>query len=127
MALVALAGPMANLLMALLWCIVWKLSLFVFELSHPIGFILAYLCRIGIIINLVFMALNLLPVPPLDGSRIVSSLLNPRLSWQYNRLEPYGFFILIGLMLTGILNKILLPIVLFVNGFISQLFSLPIL
>jgi Zn-dependent protease len=67
--------------------------------------------RAGMIINLVLAALNLLPIPPLDGSRVVSSLLPPRKAMVYERIEPYGFYILILLMLTGVLNYILTPLI----------------
>src|SRR5579864_2279044 len=74
MALVAAAGPVANLGMALLWILVYKLAMS----FHSAPFL--YMGQFGVSINLVLMLLNLLPVPPLDGSRIVTSLLSPRLA-----------------------------------------------
>ena len=64
----------------------------------------------GIRINAVLMALNLLPIPPLDGGRIAVSLLPNRLAWQYARLEPYGFPILLVLLFTGVLGTLLWPL-----------------
>jgi Zn-dependent protease len=55
------------------------------------------------------MALNLIPIPPLDGGRIVAGLLPNRLSWQYSRIEPYGMWILLALIVTGTLNIFMRP------------------
>lgn len=99
MALVALAGPGANLLMALFWFGVMQ---FVFSLEGSIAAntleFFVYMAQAGIIINIVLMVLNLIPIPPLDGSRVVLAMLPGRWAYQYSRLEPYGFFILIGLV-----------------------------
>src|SRR5207344_1819945 len=67
--------------------------------------------RAGIEVNVVLMLLNLLPILPLDGGRIVASLLPARMSWQYSRSEPWGFPILLVLMATGYLGVILGPMV----------------
>ena len=72
----------------------------------------------GINVNLVLMALNLLPLPPLDGGRVVFSLLPDRMAWQYQRIEPYGMLILIVLMLTGALWVLLQPLLLFGQGIV---------
>ncbi|OYX04953.1 MAG: site-2 protease family protein, partial [Thiotrichales bacterium 32-46-8] len=64
----------------------------------------------GISINLILIALNLLPIPPLDGSRVLTALLPNQLGWQYNRLEPYGLLILIGLMVMGWLTPLIMPL-----------------
>lgn len=110
MALVALAGPGANLLMLIFWLLVIFLAAFS---ANVIGAVVAqflvYMGYAGIFINLILMLLNMLPVPPLDGSRVVSSLLPNHLAWQYNRIEPYGFIILLALLFTGVLGQILLP------------------
>ena len=109
MALVALAGPMSNLLMAIVWIIIAKLAI-VFHSVWPMGAEpIALMGFAGVMINLILMVLNLFPIPPLDGSRIVSSFLSGRAAMNYNRLEPYGLFILIGLIATGILGKLLWP------------------
>ncbi|MBN9230040.1 MAG: site-2 protease family protein [Legionella sp. 40-6] len=111
MILVTLAGPMANLLMALIWGIALKIALSAHPQSSMGALFLFASAQAGILINLVLAALNLLPIPPLDGSRVVSSLLPPRQAMLYERIEPYGFYILILLMLTGILSSILSPII----------------
>lgn len=68
---------------------------------------LAKAAETGIYINLSLAILNLLPIPPLDGSRILTGILPPRLAWQYNQLERYGFIILLVLLYTKILNPVL--------------------
>lgn len=105
MILVALAGPVSNFIMALLW-----LLLIVFALNTSNEFLLK-MAGFSVTINLVLGVFNLLPLPPLDGSRVVSSLLPNRLAYEYNKLETYGLFILLGLLFLGVFEKIILPIV----------------
>ena len=104
---VALAGPAANMLMAVLWALALRLFLesgmqesFWFEMGVA-----------GVNVNLVLMALNLLPLPPLDGGRIVFSLLPKRLAWQYSKIEPYGLMIVVVLLATGVLWTLMRPII----------------
>ncbi|WP_419640179.1 site-2 protease family protein [Thiolapillus sp.] len=105
MALVAMAGPAANLLMALGWAL---LARFAIQIDTPFASLpMIYMGIAGISINLVLAIINLLPVPPLDGSRILSGMLPDRLAWQYNRFEPYGFYLLIFLLATGLLGAML--------------------
>ena len=124
MGLVAIAGPAANLLMALVWALVLKIALFLPPAASNVGVPLVYMGFAGIFINTILMTLNLIPLPPLDGGRIVSSLLPGPLSWKYNRLEPFGLFILVILLVTGILGKILLPAIGLVMGAVSFLFGI---
>ena len=98
---VAAAGPAANLVMAIGWAIVFKLSE---------GTAMDAIARAGIAWNIGLMVLNLLPILPLDGGRILAGLLPGPLSYQYSRLEPYGLFILLGLMVVGLLSVILKPL-----------------
>ena len=122
--LVALAGPFSNVLMAFLWAGCLKTAtLFHPEASLPALFLLTT-ARAGMIINLVLAFLNLIPIPPLDGSRVISIFLPPRQAMAYAKIEPYGFFILIALMFTGALNTILTPAInfsLYLFSFIFQL------
>lgn len=111
MALVALAGPMANLLMAIAWGIIAKIG-FMLVLTAPfLGQPMIYMGSAGILINIVLMVLNLLPLPPLDGGRIVAGILPGPMAYQFSRIEPFGFFILLALLVTGILSQILGPLV----------------
>ncbi len=108
MALVAAAGPLANLAMALLWVLALYVALSLRGmpwLTVP----LQYMGLAGISINLVLMALNLLPLPPLDGGRLVAAIMTPKAAISYLSIEPYGIFILLALLMTGVLDNILWP------------------
>ncbi len=124
MALVAAAGPSANFAMALFWGFVARLAV-TFGGGTPNGAIYAivYMAQAGIMINFVLLVLNLIPIPPLDGSRVVTSFLTPKAGYYYNRLEPYGFFILVGLLALGLLGKILAPPVIYLTTFVLTLFG----
>ena len=103
---VALAGPAANLLMAILW--VFSLRLFLETgMQESFWFEMA---MAGVQVNLVLMALNLLPIPPLDGGRILFSLLPNRLAWQYSKIEPYGLVIVVVLLVTDVLWILMRPV-----------------
>lgn len=123
-ALVALAGPMANLLMAIFWAFIAKLGLWIAHDFFPDAVFLAYTGEAGILINLLLMVVNLFPLPPLDGSRVVSSMLPRTVARSYDALEPYGFFILLALLVTGILPWILTPAIQFLEKVFMVVFSL---
>jgi len=122
MALVAIAGPLANFLMALGWALLIRLAIFIniTEYSMP----MIYVGIAGIMINIVLGLLNLLPIPPLDGSRIVSWLLPAQWERYYQYIERYGFFILIGLMMSDVLGDILGPPIGYVKAFYFSLAGL---
>jgi Zn-dependent protease len=107
MAIVALAGPVSNLLMAVGWALVARLGVTIGAGTEAISHPLIYSGVAGISINLVLAMINLLPIPPLDGSRILTGILPTYWAWQYNRLERYGFIILILLLYTKVLNLLL--------------------
>ncbi|HJS38763.1 MAG TPA: site-2 protease family protein [Burkholderiales bacterium] len=109
MAWVAAAGPAANLAMAVGWALLLKLASLL-----PLNFFsepMAAMAQAGIIVNVVFMCLNLLPILPLDGGRILASLLPQRMAWRYARLEPWGLPLLVLLLMTNVLDDILNPLV----------------
>ncbi|MBP9217803.1 MAG: site-2 protease family protein [Sterolibacterium sp.] len=121
---VAAAGPAANLLMALAWAGMIK---GVALLATPESTTAALWVQMGVAgvgINVVLMLLNLLPIPPLDGGRIMVSLLPHRLAWQFSRIEPYGFVILLALLFTHLLDKILLPLRQLTLRLLAALFNL---
>ena len=100
---VALAGPGANIVMAVCW-------LFVMIIAIKMNItVLIEMGRVGILVNCVLAVFNLLPIPPLDGSRVISALLPNRLAYQYNQLEQYGLYILLGLMFLGGFNYLVRP------------------
>lgn len=105
MAIVALAGPLANMLMATGWALFARLGILInsTEISLP----MIYVGIAGIMINLILGLLNLLPIPPLDGSRILSWALPGRWSYYYNQFEQYGFYLLVILLMTNSLGAIL--------------------
>lgn len=107
MAIVALAGPVSNLLMAFGWALIARLGVTIGAQTEAVSLPLIYTGIAGISINLVLAILNLLPIPPLDGSRILSGILPSYWAWQYNRLERFGFIILVVLLYTNVLGSIL--------------------
>ena len=124
MALVAAAGPLSNFIMAFLWASLFKIATFLHPETSYISLFMLLTARAGILINLILGLLNLLPVPPLDGSRVMSSLLPPRQSMQYLSIERFGFFILLALLFTGALNWLLYTPLLWAISFLNSLFNL---
>ncbi|MHB1174165.1 MAG: site-2 protease family protein [Sulfuriferula sp.] len=116
---VAIAGPAANLFMAILWALVIKLGI---SLGDSYTQPLVLMGAAGIFINAVLMALNLLPLPPLDGGRIAVSLLPGPYAYRFAQIEPYGFYILLALMFIGWLWLILSPLIMLVVA-ITSVFS----
>ena len=117
---VAAAGPGANLAMAVFWALALK-----FIASAAPGSVHGLLmANVGISVNLVLMALNLLPVPPLDGGRIAVSLLPLRAARAWSRLEPFGLFVIIGLLASGLLNDVMAPILRFAEWLLHTLLGL---
>ncbi|MFA6921152.1 MAG: site-2 protease family protein [Gallionella sp.] len=116
---VALAGPASNLVMALIWALLYKLSLTVPEnyFAEP----LMGMAVIGIKINAVLLVLNLLPLPPLDGGRVALSLLPHKQAYQLSRIEPYGMFVLIVLAITPVLGWVLFPLVELLEKFLLMI------
>ena len=98
---VALAGPASNFIQALLWAIAF---IVIAGLGVTERFWLE-MAKAGVLVNLVMWAFNLFPLPPLDGGRIVVGLLPPRLAWSFSRIEPWGFFIVMALVIAGIVSN----------------------
>jgi Zn-dependent protease len=121
MALVAVAGPAANLIMAIGWALLMRVGL----LLGQQGLALVYMGVAGISINTILMVLNLLPLPPLDGGRVLTGLLPGPWAYRLSRIEPYGFFILIALLVTGLLGLILWPLISIVMTLLVPLSGLP--
>jgi Zn-dependent protease len=98
---VSAAGIVANILFALLALLIFRL--FFMPPTGMIGLILHYVAEI----NITLAAVNLIPIPPVDGSKILMAIAPPRLGYILSRLEPYGFFILIGLLYLGFLDPLI--------------------
>lgn len=123
MALVAIAGPVSNFIMACIWALLIKVAYLSLNDSQTLTFLLE-MGKNGIIINIVLMVLNLLPIPPLDGGRVVAGILPPQLAMPYMQLERFGMVIILLLLLSGILGKILWPLVQHFVGIIGFLFGI---
>jgi len=126
-ALVAAAGPGVNLVMAIIWSVVLVIAQYSLHSLHAVAYPLLLMAGAGVFINLMLMALNLLPVPPLDGGRILVGVLPVGAARVVAALEPYGMFILIGLLATGLLGAILWPIIQAVLLFMPGSALLPVI
>lgn len=122
-ALVAIAGPMANALMMIAWALAAKLAMSFVHRGFEQASFLVYMAQAGIMMNALLMVVNLIPIPPLDGSRVLASFLPRRLALILDRIEPYGFMILIVLMMSKTLSIILNPLISMVLSCVNQLFA----
>ena len=109
MIFVAAAGPAANLAMMIGWAVIGKIAISM-PLSEPVQFV-ALVAQAGIFVNALLMVFNLFPLLPLDGGRMLVGLLPNKLAYAFSRTEPYGMFIIIALIMTGILGKFMVPLV----------------
>jgi len=124
MALVALAGPFSNFAMAIIWAAIAKMGAVLLVLNIPGALAICSMGDAGIMINLMLMVLNLLPIPPLDGSHIVAGLLPRVAAINYERIAPFGFIIILVLLYLGVISMIMLPVIQFFYGLISIVFGL---
>ncbi len=108
---VALAGPVANLIMAIGWAVIAKIGIMTYADGSLSAVFMLYCGVAGIYINVILMTLNLLPLPPLDGGRVLTGLLPGPLAWKLSRVEPYGFIILMALFYFNVLNYLLIPVI----------------
>ncbi len=124
MVYVAIAGPLANLLMAFAWGGLMKIGFMLGSSNEFVSMPLIYMGYAGIFINSVLMMLNLLPLLPLDGGRVLAGLLPNKLSYQFTKLERLGFPILVVIIAMGWLSKILGPPVYFLQTSIFKIFGI---
>jgi len=126
MALVALAGPGANLLMLFLWGAVLRFSITLDSVqwfAEP----LFYMGIAGMFINAILLVLNMLPILPLDGGRVLAALLPPELARRYAALEPWGLVIVVALLVSGVLGKVMWPLIEALQALVGALFGFKVL
>ncbi len=115
---VAFAGPGANFIMAFLWAL-FGVVLAAIGLNEPF---FTKMAQAGVLVNLVMFAFNLFPLPPLDGGRILVGLLPYRQAELVSRVEPYGFFVVMALVLTGIVSTLWMrPVMAIADGVLDAL------
>ena len=117
---VALAGPAANLAQAL----IWGALLYLLQGLGVTEVFFMKMCQAGVLVNIVMFAFNLFPLPPLDGGRIVVGLLPYRQAMAFSRVEPYGFFIVMALVVSGIVSSLWMqPVMALTFGLVDVLLS----
>ena len=122
MAWVALSGPGANFLMAL----IWTLMIYALAIGGVEEEFFMLMAKAGVLTNLVMFAFNLFPIPPLDGGRILTSLLPNRYAYKFAQIEPYGFFIVMALVLLKVIYTWWMAPVMYLAGSLLQLIVSPI-
>ncbi len=122
MGLVAVAGPVSNFFMACGWAGLIALAERITEGNT--AQVLVTMAQFGILINVILLVLNLIPIPPLDGGRVLTAILPRDLGAAFMRIEPYGMWILIALLFTGVLGKFLWPVVQQFQAIIGLIFGI---
>ncbi len=117
MAWVALAGPMANLVMALMW----QVLLMLLVAAHSDEAFFIQVATAGVWTNFVIFAFNLFPIPPLDGGRILTSMLPHKYAYKFAQIEPYGFFIVLALAYLKIISFWMGPVILIAQTVLNVL------
>jgi Zn-dependent protease len=121
---VAAAGPLANLVMALFWALALKAGQAAPGAAYALPLML--MGAAGVFINVIFVVLNLLPLPPLDGGRMLVSVLPHRLANGVSRIEPYGFVIMLVLLVSGVLGLVLWPLIGSAMSLIAAALDVPV-
>ena len=120
---VALAGPLANFIQAIFWSLIYV----VLEILYPTEpSLFNEICSFGILINILLFVINLFPLPPIDGGRILLELLPRNLSEIFSKIEPYGFIFIILFFLAGLLNEFWIEPLMNLTYKLLNLFTYPI-
>lgn len=123
MAIVALAGPGANLAMMIGWALIMLLGKGLYQVMPELGLPLYLMGQAGILINIIIGVLNMLPVPPLDGSRVLMGVLPDRMGMLLAQIEPFGLVILLLLLATGVLSTVVGPVVFWLQDMVYFVFG----
>lgn len=126
MMLVALAGPCTNILLAIIFALILASLMHLQIVANGIVEKIASILFYGVGINIGLACFNLLPIPPLDGSRVIAGILPNQMAYYYFKLERFGLLIVFALLALGILNKILLPVMMFCVHYLLALFGIYI-
>ncbi len=126
MIFVAAAGPIANLVMLVFWAIVMKIAYMLGGESYWLFNIIIFMSYVGIVANLLLMLINLIPIPPLDGGRVLAGLVPSQLSNQLIKIEPFGIFIVFGLLFYLVKNNSLTKPLNYFYSILGKLFGIPI-
>ncbi len=126
LALISLAGPMANFVMAIIWAALAKGATILLAFNFPGAFAIQMIGMAGISINIMLMVLNLLPIPQFDGGNILASLLPSYIAVYYDRLVPFGLGIFFALLVLRVIDFVMQPITSFLFALISAIFNLPL-
>jgi Zn-dependent protease len=117
---VALAGPGANFMQAVLW----GAMLYLLQASGLTELFFLKMCQAGVLVNVVMFAFNLFPIPPLDGGRILVGLLPYKQATLLSRVEPWGFFIVMGLLVADVISKLWMqPVMALTFGLVNMLLT----
>ncbi|MFH1378635.1 MAG: site-2 protease family protein [bacterium] len=116
--LVSISGPASNILLAIICALSLKIIIIMPWLQVDLKMISVQLLSFAVLVNLFLAILNLIPIPPLDGSGIVSSLLPADLAYTYEKIRPYGFVILVVLLFSGVIGMIIMPVLRFFTSFL---------
>lgn len=129
MALVALAGPGMNLVMAIFWALMAHVGIYIHSIGDhaawlQVGSFITQASSFGILINVILLIFNMLPIPPLDGSRVLAAVLPGKWSAFLDRIEPYGMFIILAFLFLGLYRWIIVPPLLYLSNLIGSVFGI---